>query len=379
MTIYSEDVPTSANVLRAVRSLSGDDGVVLGYHPVARMNPYQALLYCRARSSGFAPVPIPDIEDLNALVAAAQQGVDSLFHLHWTSGVLGGAPDAQTARVRADHFVDLLTSAKEKGVGLVWTVHNALPHGCRYPDEERRMRSMLAELMDLIHVMGDETVAELSSMYQLPEHKTVVVPHPSYVGAYPTDIEREQARFEFGFEREHLIFGAIGSIQPYKGLESLADEVTRLSIDDATVRLLIAGVPGRDDDSKELIARIESSPTVRLLARRLDDRWLTMAVAALDISVLPYRSSLNSGAAMLSISNGVPIIAPYTGGFRSLIDRGLGIGFDPSDTSALGDALISARDFVVGFSRETAMEYAEEMKPPIVSIRFFEQLRMLSI
>lgn len=378
MSLYPDDVPIAAEVSRAARGIRWrDDAWVIAYHPVARMNPYQALLYSRAWQSGFAPVGVIRIEDLPAVTCAPPMGVNAAIHLHWTSGVVGDAADARDASTRVDAFLDRLGRLRDDRVRIIWTVHNRLPHRCDYPEAETRLRQRLVELADVVHVMAPETVTAVKDLYPLPETRLLQVPHPSYVGAYPAHYARETVRFELGFEPDDFAVGMISSIQPYKGVDELITAVTKDGPFHPRLRTLVAGMPGQDQASVELVDRLKSTSAITSIPRKLDDQNIARLVSALDVMALPYRAPLNSGAALLALSFGVPVIAPLVGHFRTLAERGYCLGYEPADPDGLSDALRSAPDWVGSVDRDAIKHDMAALAGPPVSERFFAGLRRI--
>ena len=95
---------------------------------------------------------------------------------------------------------------------------------------------------------------------------------------------------------------------------------------------------------------------------------------AADYAVCAYRSSLNSGAAMLALSFGVPLVAPETVAFSELLMRGVGIGYAPDDRPALAAALAAAIETDPAGMAGRALALAEERSPQNASDIFFEAL-----
>lgn len=376
MRLLPTDTPVAAEITRAARSIrGGDDSWVMAYHPVARMNPYQSLLYSRAWVSGFAPVATARLADLTSIRCALPMGAGAAVHLHWTSTVIGDAATSGEAKVRVADFIEQLRQLKTEGVQVIWTVHNRLPHRCEYPKAEVSLRTELAELADVVHIMTPETPAEVRDLFTLPDDRLLLAPHPSYVGAYPMHYDRSLVRFEMGFERDEFVVGLIGSIQPYKGVDELIDAVADPDTLAPGIRVLVAGVPGQDPASKQLVDRLKRVEAIKTAAARLDDQSLAQAVSALDVMVLPYRAALNSGAAMLSLSFGVPLLAPRIGPFRSLAERGYCRTYDGSDPSGLSRALREAPEWVGQVDREAIHRDMAPLSGPAVSDEFFRELR----
>lgn len=361
--------------MRAVRDLGGaGNGAIIGYFPVARLNPYQSLLYSQAWSGGYAPVGLFDVDDLEALEAAVVCGTPAVLHIHWTSAVTAGAESQADAEEMSSSFLLRLEKLKAAGVKLVWTVHNVLPHQCRFQDVEVALRQSLAETVDRIHVLTPDTPAETERHYVLPRDRLIQIPHPSYIDAYPRHHDRLLSRFELGYGASDVIIGMIGSIQPYKGIDLLieASRVARETLPD--LQVLVAGIPGRDAESSQLLEDIDRALHVRCLPRKLDPNEIALISTALDAAVLPYRASLNSGAALLALSFGVPIIAPRIGHFRQLLELGLGVGYDPKEPTGLTSALQSFPEFMKQFEPQAALDYCERMSSKKISHMFFKSL-----
>jgi glycosyltransferase involved in cell wall biosynthesis len=95
---------------------------------------------------------------------------------------------------------------------------------------------------------------------------------------------------------------------------------------------------------------------------------------AADYAVCAYRSSLNSGTAMLALSFGVPLVAPETAAFSELLARGAGIGYAPDEPGALTAALAAAIETDPAGMSGRAASLAEERTPRDASNLFFERL-----
>lgn len=376
MALFPTDVPVAAEVTRAARGIRGrGDAWVIAYHPVARLNPYQSLLYCRAWESGFAPVSAVRTADLAAVRCALPMNVGAAVHLHWTSTVIGDATTGTEADARVVEFMGQLRQLQCHGVRVVWTVHNRLPHRCEHPRAEIRLRKELAELADVVHVMTPDTPAEVGELFSLPEDRLLHAPHPSYVGAYPTHYDRDLVRFELGFDPGDFVVGTIGSIQPYKGVDELIDATADPGTIDPRLRILVAGTPGQDAASRELVSRLRRAEMIRSVPARLDDQSISRLVSALDVMVLPFRATLNSGSALLALSFGVPIVAPRIGPFRSLAERGYCLAYDRNDSVGLSQALKDSVDWAAGVDRELMRKDMVALSGPIISERFFAGLR----
>ena len=183
--------------LRALTAATASP-LLLGYHPIARMNPFHSLLYQRSWEAGICPVPIIREETFPEIVELSRLGFSTVLHLHWLNRVLADSGSADEARKDRIAFLDRLDRYRDAGGRLAWTVHNILPHAARYEDEEARLSQDVVERSDVVHVMAANTPEIVAPWFRIPAEKVLQVPHPSYVGAYEDRISRAQARHELG-------------------------------------------------------------------------------------------------------------------------------------------------------------------------------------
>ena len=342
------------------------DPLLLAYWPAVRTNRFQSLLYNQAWNYNVAAVPAGRSEDF----AAELPWTGSMAcHFHWLASI---KDEAELAR-----FTDLLTDLKRQRRVIVWTVHNVLPHG----DEAEigiavRVRRLMAETADLIHVMNPRTPELVEPHFSLAGKPTFFSPHPSYLGAQPSSATREAARFELGIGMTTTVFLVFGAIRPYKGIEDVlaAAQVLMHERPQRDFTVVVAGIP----KDKELVRRLRQIGTLGerlvLYPKRVVNDDLQYFFRAADYAVCAYRSGLNSGAAALAMSFGVPIIAPRTATFADILARGGGIGYAPDDPGGLAAALRRALEIDPSGMNAHANAIAEEDSPLNASTRFFEGL-----
>jgi glycosyltransferase involved in cell wall biosynthesis len=362
----------------ALRALQAADRspILLGYHPVARMNPYQALLYQRAWEAGIGPVPIVREERIEELAEFARLGYATVLHLHWLNLPLAQARSAKEAAKQADAFIGRLDAFRATGGRIAWTIHNILPHGARFDAEEGRLRAAVAERADALHILAAGTAEHVAPWFSLPADRLLHVPHPSYAGAYEDHVGRDQARHELGIMPDELVFVVAGAIRPYKGLGDLLDAWEALPTD-VPRRLVIAGGPSDEPGVQALLERAALHPTVLLHARKIPAGEMQLFLRSADIAVLPYLRSLNSGALMLALTFGLPVIVPAGGGLAEGVDERFAITYDPDREGALVDALNGAPSLVTQDARDAASAAAAALNPADLARRFAFGLREL--
>ncbi len=366
------------DVASALASLDGNDGrepILIGYHPVSRLNPFQALLYGHAWQRGIGAIPLIDSSELEELDGARANGLTTVFHLHWTNGILHGAHDASDVAHRRTAFLGLVDRFLDAGGRLVWTVHNVMPHDAARPDDEAALQQAIVDRASVVHVLSSRTVSAVEPWFRIPPEKVLWVPHPNYIGAYPDQVTREAARWELGLGNQERVALFLGTLRPYKGIEVLVDAVDAL--DRATPRswrLLIAGAPIGSSAVDPLIDRGVLDPAVALHLRRIPVEDVALFLRAADVAVLPYVESLNSGVLMLALSFGLPVVVPE-GAFTELIDSSFARTFAPGDAADLAAVLQASDELRTSLAHDAALARARAFDPGEMSIRFAEGLR----
>jgi beta-1,4-mannosyltransferase len=362
----------SAAAIRELEALGHHQPILVAYHPIARVNPYQALLYSRAWEHGLGVVPLFDLDELDDLLAVGDAtGARLVLHLHWTNKILEGATDPLDARKRLDAFVARLDRFVAAGGAVVWTVHNALPHGAAMPALEAALQQAIVDRATVVHVMSANAAAEVAEWFTIPADKVLHVPHPNYVGAYVDSISREAARWELDLPADDTVYALLGAIKPYKGLDQLLDAFGTVSARDrGRRRLVVAGMPSQEPGVDAFLDRCALDPFISLHARRIPGEDMQVFLRAADVAVLPYLRSLNSGVLMLALSFGVPVVAPRVGGIAEVVTPEFGRLYDPSDPNGLLDALLAADELRTPDARVAARRAADSYDPRRISAQF---------
>ncbi len=370
--------------IERVRGAGHDRPMVLATWPFDPENPFQALLTSRVEEFGIVPVGMDRLADLDdpvalpALVALRGQGVEVVLHLHWLARVLRGVTSEAEGLERVASFLAALDAFLAAGGRLVWTVHNVLPHDTRFPALDLELRRGVVARADIVHVLSAGTVAAAAPSYDIPAAKVLHVPHPAYLGVYPDDVSDADARARLGIAPDDIVFGVVGNLRPYKGLDDLLaafEAVVAAPPDARRRRLLIAGMPVPDPSIEALLDRARALPDVIVDARRIPAEELSVPLRASDVIVLPYRASLNSGALLLALSFGRPVIAAASPHVTETVGPEASITFDPGDRAALAAALRDVDRLLTPAARDAAFATARSFDPDVLSRRFGASLR----
>ena len=340
---------------------------VFFYPDYTPTNFYQTGLY-----SAFAPeieVAFGALED--AVEASAQRAV--VFHLHWPEPLFAGCRTDEHYSRRVAKFWRLVAILKANGGLLFWTVHNALPHDRTFFTQALAFHRRLAEEADLVHVHSEAAIGVLETLYETRIARPVVLPHGNYLGVYPNEISGPSARGGLGLPEDAFIFGFVGQLRPYKGVETLMEafEIVRAE-SDRPVHLLIAGKPVWPTHPGTWAARGEAATDVTVVEGFIDDDELQVFLNAADAVVLPYKDILTSGSAVMAAGFARPVMLPELPTMAEIIAHDVGPGFDPAEVDSLADAMramLAADGAQLTAWRANALAFAESADWPSISAK----------
>ena len=263
-------------------------------------------------------------------------------HLQFPSFCYSGAPTRLGLLFGFTRFVALLLLVRLRRGKLLWTAHNLMPHDATpFPYLDRLGRKIVIGLSDRVFVHGPSAARALAKQFPGVHPKLAVIHHGHWLDYYPRSQSRADARAKLGLPCDAHVFLFIGLCKPYKNLHGLIDTFRRRS---GASLLLIAGKFARDGYRERIAALADGEPRIRLYPRRIPDAELQTFLGACDCVVLPYLQTLTSGAAMLALSFGRPVVSVRRGSLQDVITDEVGILFDPSEPDGLERALQAAAD-----------------------------------
>jgi glycosyltransferase involved in cell wall biosynthesis len=290
------------------------------------------------------------------------------FHVHWLNFLYKEADTQSQSNATFDRFLAACRAIRENGGVVAWTVHNAVEHEATDKDFEINFRRQLAQIADVIVVHGKQAEVLATTTFNAPPQRVINVVHGSYIGAYVDEIDRDVARKRLNAPARETIFANVGAIRPYKGLNELITSILEIDQEGVSVGLLLAGraLPAYADELTTMTGR---SAAVRLDPRRVLDDEMQLYLNAADFLVLPYRSILTSGSAILGLSFARPIVAPALGCLTDLIEDGVnGFLYEPAMADGLvtalkraarTDAKTRARMSQAAFARATTLRWSD--------------------
>lgn len=215
-----------------------------------------------------------------------------VLHVHWPEVVVERRNPARHVAACV-LFALAVWRASRGGRVLVRTVHNLDPHEA--PD-----RATAAVLRWCDRRTG--WWIRLTDRTPVPDPaRATTVPHGDYA-------EWFRAHPHVATVPGRLVYA--GLIRPYKGVEDLLDAFAGVDGDD--LGLVVAGRPTSPEVAAEVRTRAAADPRVELDLRHVDDDDLVAWLTSAELVVLPYRRMHNSGAALLALSLGRPVLVPRT-------------------------------------------------------------------
>lgn len=231
-------------------------------------------------------------------------------------------------------FVKLLN---RRGIPLVHTVHNVLPHD-DHSHRTNRASANLYRSASLLICHTEEAARRLVAEFNVADHRIDVIPHGPLFGA-TANVSVVDAERIVGGKENHVVL-ALGGIRPYKGLEFLLRAWQK--VDTPNACLVIAGVgdPRYVRQIVDLIQDLGVGETVDLRPGYVPDAEHDALHRTAEIVVLPYRDINQSGALMTAMAYGRAIVATDVGGFPEVVEDGRnGILVPYDDAETLAEAL----------------------------------------
>lgn len=280
-------------------------------------------------------LPVPATESLWRI--GQRRSVD-VMHLHWLEFIAAsdGRPVAGLARtlVRQARLVAGLAWLRLRGVRVVWTVHNLTPHEPVRPRMESFLGRVVSRLAHRVIAHSEYAKSRVQQKWGRGVRVTVM-PLPNYIGTFPADPRsRGEIREALGLPHSAFVFLAFGQVRPYKRLPELVDAFSSLDGDD--LRLVIAGRPVVAAEAERLQQAAAADPRIVLHLREIPDEQVEGLHRAADAGVLAYEDVFSSGALLLALSQGLPVVAADGGTAREIASGDASERFAPG---RLADAL----------------------------------------
>ena len=276
--------------------------------------------------------------DAAALWRLGRERSVDLVHLHWLEFIAPSDPAGAGGLIRTVlrqlRLIGLLLWLRLRGIGLVWTVHNLRPHEPVRPRAESLLSGAVSRICTSLVAHSGYARERILERWG-SRVNVAVIPHGNYVGLFaPPRSTRAEIRRSLGIPEDAFVFLAFGQVRPYKRLTDLAGAFADVGGDD--VRLLIVGKPVVAEEADRLRHAATDDPRIVLELSEVPDDEVAGLHLCCDAAVLAYRDVFSSGALLLALSFGLPVVAPDVGTAAELARDGAGVLFG---AEGLTDAL----------------------------------------
>lgn len=208
---------------------------------------------------------------------------------------------------------------KWRGVKLIVTAHNVLPHENSKIDY--LLKSIVYQNANAIIVHSGFIKDKLIQNFSQDPKKINVIPHGNFDIYLPlTDMTSEEARSSLSLDMSDDVLLFFGFIRPYKGVDLLLKAFEKAAEKDLNLKLIIAG--SEQEVKKSLFTEInENKFNDRILPflSYIPNEDIVKYFKAADIVVLPYNDIDHSGIIHLAYSFGKAVLGTNVGDFKEVI------------------------------------------------------------
>jgi beta-1,4-mannosyltransferase len=243
------------------------------------------------------------------------------IHVHWPEYLV--RPFTTTPAGALLNAVRLVRLAAGLGacrllrIRVVWTVHNLGPHEADASWAAFRAYALVARAADVFVAHSRAAAERTQSRFPRAGGRLVVAPHGNYVGAHPAaSASRTAVRARYGVAPDAFLLLAFGQVRRYKRLAELSRAVA--AIDEVNVQLLVAGAALEDGLAGELESVAAGGGRVHLHLSRVPGEEVAELHAASDAAVFNHAELFSSGALLLALSQGLPVVTAQSDAAREL-------------------------------------------------------------
>jgi beta-1,4-mannosyltransferase len=312
---------------------------IASYPGVLKTNPYQRLLYEHLAEHGFHVVGDSRFE--LGWLWRSRRAV-GVLHFHWPQPYWHHEHGPARlwrplSYVKVALVAARLAAARALGYRIVWTIHQVFPHEIADPRLERLGALTLASLSHVLIAHDASTRDDALRKLGRMARKTAIVPHGSYIGVYPPGRPRSVVRARLGIGPGELAFLCFGSLRGYKDVSFLLGAFGATSV---PASLVVAGPVGDNGVAQDVREAAAADRRVKPLLGFVPDESVAEHYGAADVAVVARNDGGTSGAVILALSMGLPVVAPRRPEYAELLDgERAGWLYEPGDAASLRGAL----------------------------------------
>lgn len=297
---------------------------------------YLDLLYSNLEDVGIQSYGLNGVKDLKNILKA------DVIHLHWIEFFIRTPGNILSTSLKFTFWIVLLTSTKYLlNKKIVITLHNIKPHETVYPKLENFGFNYYFKIANAIIVHNEWSKKQISMKYKNLKEKIHVVPHGNFVGYYPNQISKREARGILDIPLNAFTILYFGKIRKYKGLDILLSALKDIVDDD--IWLVICGKPEDEEINKKLLDFNEYFKNCVLNLNYVPDNEIQIYMNSCDVGILPYEDITTSGSLILFGSFKRTVIIPYLEPIKETVGNEA-IYYKPGDIINLKERIFEAKN-----------------------------------
>ena len=310
---------------------------VISFPPVLRENPYQRLLYDALEPHGYRIVAGGEFK-LHWLIR--KRSSLRVLHFHWPQEYYRHRRfrKGPVSWIKLALFGMRLAGARVLGYRIVWTIHEVFPLKTESRKLDRLGGRVLALFSNVLLTNDKETAEEAREELGRVGAGAQVVPHSSYVGAYPPGRSRDEVRGELGIAGDAFVILLFGHVSDYKRVPWFVDAFRRADLPNAV--LVVAGLVMDEPSGEAVTQAAAEDERVKTLLEFIPDDRVAELYEASDAALCPRQDGGTSAALILALSMSVPAIAASDPNYTALTDGEAAAWlFSPWDGESVVDAM----------------------------------------
>ena len=241
---------------------------------------------------------------------------------------------------------------RNKKTKVVAITDNIIPHEKSFYD--RPLTSYFVKSCDGFVAMSESVLQDLKTFDTTKP--ALYNPHPMYESFGPS-LAKSDARKELGLEPngKYLLF--FGFIRKYKGLDVLLNAFADKRIQEAGIKLIIAGeYYDKPDEYQAMIKEQNLEDAVVQVNDFIPDSKVSTYFCASDIVVQTYKTATQSGVTQIAYYYNKPMLVTDVGGLAELVPHDK-VGYVTSiDTKEIADSILNF------YSDNREEEFVENIK-----------------
>lgn len=273
---------------------------------MASSNPYVELLAGALADRGHV------VEPLGIWTVAAKP--PDIIHIHWPERFVEGGIFKRS--LKSLLFLVIIGVAYLRRTSVVVTIHNAEPHERRGTVSEGVVAIIIRMANGVITLSHAGMEAGVAKYPFLRNRPSSVISHGHYKDTCDPAMtqQKARARLDISLANKYMLY--FGMIRSYKGVPDLIRAFS--DIRDNSWVLRVVGEPRTTEMENQVRTEADVGAGTHIDLRLVEEAELHYYIHGSDLVVLPYRSVLHSGAAMLALSLNRPVLAPALGSLPEL-------------------------------------------------------------